>query len=79
MIQGKYSIHNTPAQEIACPCEYSEVLHKQFSCPLYLPFLVSWCRIFGKMSKNNSYFSHQKIEIVIREDQKAEVVSLIGN
>ena len=99
MIQGKYSLHNTPAQEIACPCEYSEVLHKQvgtqivslklvcccfrclfqFSCPLYLPFLVSWCRIFGEMTKNNSYFSHQKIEIVFREDQKAEVVSLIGN
>ena len=29
MIQGKYSLHNTPAQEIACPCECSEVLHKQ--------------------------------------------------
>ena len=99
MIQGKYSLHNTPAQEIACPCEYSELLHKQvgtqilslklvccyfrclfqFSCPLYLPFLVSWCRIFGKMSKNSSYFSHQKTEIVFREDQKGEVVSLSGN
>ena len=100
MIQGKHSLHNTPAQEIACPCEYSEK-HKQigtqivglklvcccfkclfqFSCPLYLPFLVSWCRIFGKMSKNNSYFSHQKIEIMFREDQKPEpeVVSLSGN
>ena len=102
MIQGKYSLHNTPAQEIACPCEYSEVLHKQvgtqvvslklvcccfrclfqFSGPLYLQFLVSWCHIFGEMSKNNleiSCFCYQKTEIVFREDQKAEVVSLSGN
>ena len=48
-------------------------------CPLYLPFLVSWCRIFGEMSKNNSHFSHQKTEIVFREDQKGEVVSLSGH
>ena len=101
MIQGKYSLHDTPAQEIACPCEYSEK-HKQvgtqivslklvcccfrflfqFSCPLYLQFLVSWCHIFSEMSKNNlevSCFCHQKTEIVFREDQKAQVVSLIGN
>ena len=102
MIQGKYRTHNTPAQEIACPCEYSELLHKQvgtqivslklvcccfrclfqFSGPLYLQFLVSWCHILDEMSKISleiRHFIHQKAEIVFREDQKAEVVSLSGN